>query len=170
MEPIVRTVTDPHRLDIEAIKSSPAGKKSVVQVRIDADERPSSDLLETVSNELSAAFDAAEEVGQVNFGAGYTLEVSTPGVDTPLTKPRHWRRNRTRLVKVGDAIWRIGAVNDEETAVILVERGAKILDVHEFSPETRAVVEIEFNNPPAAELELAGLTFDEAIEWREDHK
>lgn len=170
MEPIVRTVTDPHGLDIEAIKSSPAGKKSVVQVRIDADEHPSSDLLETVSNELSAAFDAAEEAGQVNFGAGYTLEVSTPGVDTPLTKPRHWRRNRARLVKIDDVIWRIGAVNDEETAVILVERGAKNVDVHEFSPETRAVVEIEFNNPPAAELELAGLTFEEAIEWREDHK
>jgi ribosome maturation factor RimP len=35
----------------------------------------------------------------------YTLEVSSPGVDRPLTSPRHWRRAAGRLVtvKVTDA-------------------------------------------------------------------
>ena len=28
------------------------------------------------------------------------LEVSSPGVDRPLTEPRHWRRNTGRLVEV----------------------------------------------------------------------
>jgi ribosome maturation factor RimP len=30
----------------------------------------------------------------------YTLEVSSPGVDRPLTQPRHWRRATGRLVVV----------------------------------------------------------------------
>ena len=29
----------------------------------------------------------------------YTLEVTSPGTDRPLTQPRHWRRNQGRLVK-----------------------------------------------------------------------
>ena len=32
--------------------------------------------------------------------APYTLEVTSPGIDRPLTLPRHWRRNVDRLVKV----------------------------------------------------------------------
>jgi ribosome maturation factor RimP len=32
--------------------------------------------------------------------APYTLEVSSPGVDRPLTQPRHWRRAVGRLVRV----------------------------------------------------------------------
>ena len=32
----------------------------------------------------------------------YTLEVTSPGIDRPLTLPRHWRRNEGRLVKVTD--------------------------------------------------------------------
>ena len=62
----------------------------------------------------------------MSFGPGYTLEVSTPGLDMPLSAPRHWRRNRHRLVAVQldgqgtPEIWRIGALADDETAVILV--------------------------------------------------
>jgi ribosome maturation factor RimP len=32
--------------------------------------------------------------------APYTLEVSSPGVDRPLTQPRYWRRAVGRLVRV----------------------------------------------------------------------
>ena len=68
-------------LDVEDIKTTKAGKKSQVIIRIDGDKRPSSDVLEEVSNEISAFFDDKEAQGELNFGAGYTLEVSTPGVD-----------------------------------------------------------------------------------------
>ena len=61
-------------LDVEDIKTTKAGKKSQVIIRIDGDTRPSSDVLEEVSNEISAFFDDKEAHGELNFGAGYTLE------------------------------------------------------------------------------------------------
>jgi ribosome maturation factor RimP len=33
----------------------------------------------------------------------YVLEVTSPGVDRPLTQPRHWRRSTGRLVKIHTA-------------------------------------------------------------------
>ncbi|HZK32787.1 MAG TPA: ribosome maturation factor RimP, partial [Corynebacterium sp.] len=114
------------------------------------------------------------------------LEVSTPGVDLPLTAPRHWRRNRHRLVTLteanGKSLWRIGALAEDEGMVLLVAAGKKksgnrdvtVLpeDLRELqlSPELKAVVEIEFNESPAAQLEMTAKTYQEAIQWREDNK
>lgn len=173
---LIAPAVEPRGLDIEEIKVTRAGKKSVVAIRLDADERPTLDGLEEVANDVSELFDAAETSGSANFGAGYTLEVSTPGVDMPLSAPRHWRRNRDRLVKVdGTKVWRIGALSDDESSVILVAHGKKKLggdDVVDkrLSDVDSAVVEIEFNNPPAAETELSGLSYAEATQWREDNK
>ncbi|HKM24546.1 MAG TPA: ribosome maturation factor RimP, partial [Corynebacterium sp.] len=97
---LITPVTESCGLDIEGVKVTRAGRKSVVGIFVDSDIRPDLDLLEQVSQEVSMLLDAAEERGEVNLGAGYTLEVSTPGVDAPLTLPRHWRRNRGRLVEL----------------------------------------------------------------------
>ena len=61
---------------------------------MDADGGVSLDDIEQVSRELSAVLDQAAAMGE----APYTLEVSSPGVDRPLTEPRHWRRAVGRLV------------------------------------------------------------------------
>ncbi|WP_027004113.1 ribosome maturation factor RimP [Corynebacterium halotolerans] len=173
---LITPATSSHGLDIEGIKITRAGRKSVVAIKLDADARPDLDLLELVSQEISTLLDAAEERGEANFGAGYTLEVSTPGVDLPLTAPRHWRRNRHRLVQLTEdgqkSQWRIGALNEEQTAVILVTTRKKDLVVREleFTNPVHAVVEVEFAKPPAAETELTGLEYDTAIQWREDNK
>ncbi len=63
---------------------------------------------------LDEVADATRAVGEVLDGSDvmgqqpYTLEVTSRGVDRPLTLPRHWRRNHDRLVKVtpheGEAI------------------------------------------------------------------
>lgn len=166
---LIRPVTESHGLDIENIRSVPAGKKSSVQIALDSDERPSLDDLGIVSQEIGEVFDNAEAAGNVNFGAGYTLEVSTPGVDTPLTAPRHWRRNRHRAVTFDGQKWRIGALSPAEDSVILVGSGGEIRELA-FSGDESAVVDIEFNNPPQAELDLSGMTYDEATTWREDNK
>lgn len=169
---LIQPVVTARGLDVEKVKAAPAGRKSAVQIAVDADVRPTLDDLEEISNEISEVLDAAEDVGKANFGAGYTLEVSTPGVDMPLTAPRHWRRNRDRLVKIDGEKWRIGALSPDETSVILVGATKKNVTVREleFSDEVKAVVEIEFNNPPQAELDVTRLTYDEAIAWREEHK
>lgn len=160
LETLIRPVTDAYGLDIEAVKTVKAGKKSQVVVAVAGDEAPTLDQLEEISNELSALFDAAEERGEVNFGAGYTLEVTTPGVDLPLTEARHWRRNRGHLVKAGEKLYRIGALNDAEDTVALIVPAAKksgepTVQTAPISSLSGAVVEIEFNTPPAAEVELA---------------
>ena len=173
---LITPVTDACGLDIEGVKVTRAGRKSVVGIFVDSDIRPDLDLLEQVSQEVSVLLDAAEDRGEVNLGAGYTLEVSTPGVDAPLTAPRHWRRNRGRLVALLEdgkkSTWRVGALAPDESGVVLVRTVKKDREMRvlEFSETPRAVVEIEFSNPPAAETELTGLDYDQALAWQEDNK
>jgi len=118
-------------LDVEDIKTTKAGKKSQVIIRIDGDKRPSSDVLEEVSNEISAFFDDKEAQGELNFGAGYTLEVSTPRRGLAAYRPAATGA-ATGGGKVsfdlGDGKTqsaRIGALNDAADAVILITASKK---------------------------------------------
>ncbi|MFG3419039.1 ribosome maturation factor RimP [Micromonospora sp. NPDC049460] len=86
--------------DLEELTVSRAGRRHVVRVIVDADGGINLDAVAEVSRAVSAALDAAEESGGDIVAGEYQLEVSSPGVDRPLTLPRHWRRNVGRLVKV----------------------------------------------------------------------
>jgi ribosome maturation factor RimP len=86
--------------DLEDLAVARLGRDFVLRVVIDGDEGVSLDNIAEVSRAVSAALDAAEAAGQQISADAYTLEVSSPGVDRPLTLPRHWRRNVGRLVKV----------------------------------------------------------------------
>ncbi|MGC5017816.1 ribosome maturation factor RimP [Micromonospora sp. DT47] len=86
--------------DLEDLSVSRAGRRHVVRVIVDADGGINLDGVADVSRAVSAALDAAEESGGDIVAGEYQLEVSSPGVDRPLTLPRHWRRNVGRLVKV----------------------------------------------------------------------
>jgi len=83
-------------MDLEAVKIAAAGRRRVLRVVIDADGGVSLDEIAEVSREISARLDATDAMGD----APYTLEVSSPGLDRPLTQPRHWRRAVGRLVVV----------------------------------------------------------------------
>lgn len=86
--------------DLEDLSVSRAGRRHIVRVVVDRDGGISLDAVADVSRAVSVALDEAE-AGGTNLVAGeYQLEVSSPGVDRPLTLPRHWRRNVGRLVKV----------------------------------------------------------------------
>ena len=177
---LLQPLLEPRGLDVEDVKTTKAGKKSQVIIRIDGDSRPSSDVLEEVSNQISQFFDAKEESGELNFGAGYTLEVSTPGVDLPFTAPRHWRRNRGRLVAFETTpgqteVARIGALSADEAAVALITTVKKDVQfrIERLENIHRAVVEIEFAKPSADEQEAAQQTFEYAEQnsaTREDEK
>jgi ribosome maturation factor RimP len=81
-------------MDLEGIRVSTAGRRRVLRVIVDADGGVSLDDIALASRELSGRLDGATEMGD----GPYTLEVSSPGIDRPLTLPRHWRRNVGRLV------------------------------------------------------------------------
>jgi len=81
-------------MDLEGIRITSAGRRRLLRVVVDRDGGVSLDDIALVSRELSAALDRAAAMGE----ASYTLEVSSPGVDRPLTEPKHWRRAIGRLV------------------------------------------------------------------------
>jgi len=86
--------------DLEGLTVVKAGRRVLVRVLVDKDGGISLDDVAVVSKACSKALDEAESTGGPFAEAAYTLEVSSPGVDRPLTEPRHWRRNIGRLVAV----------------------------------------------------------------------
>lgn len=92
IEPIL-TAMD---LDLEAVKITTAGRRRVLRIIVDADGGVSLDDIALASTKVSARIDAKNVMGD----APYTLEVTSPGVDRPLTEPRHWSRAAGRLVAV----------------------------------------------------------------------
>jgi ribosome maturation factor RimP len=81
-------------LDLEAVELNQAGSRRVLRIAVDADGGVPIDTITEATRELSKALDAADVMGP----RPYTLEVTSRGVDRPLTLPRHWRRNVGRLV------------------------------------------------------------------------
>jgi ribosome maturation factor RimP len=97
---LVEPVVTDEGLDFEDVSVSRAGRRYVVRITVDADSGINHDELSDVSRAISARLDEAEQsAGDLTPGA-YTLELSSPGIDRPLTLPRHWRRNQGRLVAV----------------------------------------------------------------------
>jgi ribosome maturation factor RimP len=96
IEPVVITAG----YDLEDISVARAGRRHVVRIIVDGDGGINLDSVADVSRAVSVALDLAEETGGDLVAGEYQLEVSSPGVDRPLTLPRHWRRNVGRLVKV----------------------------------------------------------------------
>ena len=95
---LVAPVVEAAGYDLEELVVTPAGRRSVVRVVVDRDAGVTLDDVAAVSRAVSTALD--EHDGEFG-GASYVLEVTSPGVDRPLTEPRHWRRNTGRLVTVG---------------------------------------------------------------------
>jgi ribosome maturation factor RimP len=138
-------------LDLEAVELTPAGKKRVLRVAVDKDGGVTLDDIADATRTVSGVLDddaAADLTGE----QAYTLEVTSRGVDRPLTEPRHWRRNRTRLVKASllDGSQVTGRVTDsDDTGVLLdVSGSARRLDYAELA---KALVQIEFNRPTSEE-------------------
>jgi ribosome maturation factor RimP len=81
-------------MDLENVRITSAGRRRLLRIVVDADGGVSLDDIALASRRLSAALDRGAAMGETP----YTLEVSSPGVDRPLTEPKHWRRAAGRLV------------------------------------------------------------------------
>ena len=128
---------------LEDVTVTHVGKRRLVSVVVDCENRnPSLDEVTVVSKEVSSILDSYSLMGDMPF----TLEVTTPGVDRPLTELRHWRKNVGRLVKITPVtgekyVARIIAVNPRD---VVLESQGKEINVP-FADITRAQIEIEFN-------------------------
>ena len=116
MAGLVAPVVEAAGYDLEELVVTPAGRRSIVRVVVDRDAGVTLDDVAEVSRAVSTALD--EHDGE--FGsAPYVLEVTSPGVDRPLTEPRHWRRNTGRLVTV--AVGREGSTEQVTARVLEVD-------------------------------------------------
>ncbi|MEU4831905.1 ribosome maturation factor RimP [Streptosporangium sp. NPDC023615] len=145
---LLQPVAEAEGLDLEDVTVTPAGKRRLLRVVVDRDGGVSLDDVAEVSLAVSAALDADDAMG----ATPYVLEVSSPGVDRPLTEPRHWRRAVRRLVK---ADLRDGTVVEgrivatDETGVELDVGGApRRIDYEDL---TRGRVQVEFRRLDDAE-------------------
>jgi ribosome maturation factor RimP len=148
---LLAPVVEAQGLDLEDVVVTQAGKRRQLRVVVDQDGGISLDTVAAVSTAVAAQLDDSDAMG----GSPYVLEVTSPGVDRPLTAPRHWRRNRTRLVKVATA---------EATALEgrLVEVDDDGIGVESDGVVTRLAwdrvasgrVQVEFNRPTKTEGEV----------------
>ncbi|SMF32606.1 ribosome maturation factor RimP [Cellulosimicrobium cellulans J34] len=158
VEPAVRDAG----LHLEDVAVSRAGARSVVRVVLDLPDDVEGNLdLDTVAEAtrpISTALDAVDRL----HGA-YTLEVSTPGTDRPLTEPRHFRRARGRLVRLvladgGTVEGRLRSGSPVETELHLDvpgKRGVVTERVVPLADVVRGHVEVELRR--ALEADLPGL-------------
>ncbi|HEY2193578.1 MAG TPA: ribosome maturation factor RimP [Actinomycetospora sp.] len=172
LSPVVDDVVARAGFVLDELDVRPAGRRLVVRVTVDSPDVPGVedgptggvdlDAVAELSRDVSAAVDARESedpaVRDALAGA-YTLEVTTPGTDRPLTEPRHWRRAWLRRVAVtlagGEAVTgRVGGVvvPDEGPATVTLAVG-KALRTVALDEVTRAIVEVEFKPAPDAEVE-----------------
>jgi ribosome maturation factor RimP len=137
-------------LDLELVDVQPAGRRRLVRVLVDRDGGISLDEVAELSHYLSEVLDESEAMGD----QPYVLEVSSPGVDRPLTLPRHWRRAKGRLVDVeltegGSIAGRVLDSTDLEFALATTS-GSRTVP---FSNVVRAQIEVEFTHVRAADPE-----------------
>ncbi|MEP9364530.1 ribosome maturation factor RimP [Nocardioides sp. CN2-186] len=143
-------LVDPLRalgLDVEAVEITPAGKRRILRVAVDKDGGVTLDEVAEATREVNRVLDESDVMGE----QPYTLEVTSRGVDRPLTLPRHWRRNATRLVKVtfadgSSATGRIGDSTDEQVTLEIDGADRQVA----YAEVKKALVQVEFNRTAAA--------------------
>ncbi|MBT0568407.1 ribosome maturation factor RimP [Williamsia sp. CHRR-6] len=159
----VRSLIASAGLDLEDVVVMRNGDRSVIRVVVDSDSGTELDQLAELSRAVSDVLDA--DPAPVLGGLAYTLEITSPGVDRPLTAPRHWRRAQGRKVIVEmleerePLAGRVGRLGADEATVELVlgARGRPHIRTVALDRVQRAVVQVDFSGPTAAERELCGL-------------
>jgi ribosome maturation factor RimP len=129
-------------LDLEAVELTPAGKRRVLRVAVDKDGGVTLDDIADATRAVGQQLDDQDLMGE----QAYTLEVTSRGVDRPLTEPRHWRRNRDRLVRASlrDGSQVTGRVSDSDDLGATLDVAGATQRV-EYAEVTKALVQIEFN-------------------------
>ncbi|GDY30531.1 ribosome maturation factor RimP [Gandjariella thermophila] len=149
LEPVVQRAVEEVGYDLELLDVQPAGRRRLVKVVVDGEHGIGLDEVATVSRAVSSALDARDDL----LTGPYTLEVTSPGVDRPLVRPRHWRRAWSRLVRVRQVdgtefTGRVGVADDTGVEMLVDGRLRRVA----YDAVARAVVEVEFRRPPAEEL------------------
>jgi ribosome maturation factor RimP len=147
LEPIVRDAG----FELDELDVRVAGRRHTIKVVVDSDTGIGLDDIAQLSRAVSAELDRHEHL----IAGSFTLEVTSPGVDRPLTGPRHWRRANLRQVAVrtrdGSAFTgRVGPAGEEAVTILV---GGELRTLR-YADVEYAGVQVEFRPAPEAELQL----------------
>ena len=125
-------------LVLEEVQVQTPGRHRFVTIIVDSETGLNLDQVTDVSRLIGEALDGANFMGETP----YTLEVTSRGVDRPLTAPRHWRKNIDRLVKVTKSDGEVF-----KTRILSADDNQAVLDngAIEYGDIKRAIIEVEFN-------------------------
>jgi ribosome maturation factor RimP len=131
---------------LEDVHIATPGNHRIVTCIVDGDASLNLDQVTSVSRVISELLDEAAFMGETPF----TLEVTSPGVDRPLTQPRHFAKNADRLLKIikldgSEVTGRILSNTDHDVTLTVLIKKESTEQTVLLSDIKRAVVEIEFN-------------------------
>ena len=144
--------------DIEDVRVDAAARPPRIVVVADGDEGLDLDSVAELSRTASELLDQVTDESEP-----YVLEVTSPGVERPLTAERHYRRARGRKVELtladGTSLTgRLGEHDGSAIQLVVAKRGVLSVSTVALADITKAVVQVEFSPPNRRELELAGMT------------
>ena len=128
VEALVRPVVESSGLELWDVSFRGEGGRSILRVSVDRDPGVDLDTIAEVSERLSRRLDLED------FGPrGYTLEVSSPGLERPLRTPRHFERSVGRRVKVkttepidGSKVHEGALVSADAEAIVIASEGGEL--------------------------------------------
>ena len=131
---------------LEDVHVATPGNHRIVTCIVDGDIALNLDQVTSVSRVISELLDEAAFMGETPF----TLEVTSPGVDRPLTQPRHFAKNVDRLLKIvkldgSEVTGRILSNTDQDVTLTVTIKKETVEQTVPLADIKRAVVEIEFN-------------------------
>ena len=148
--------------EIEDVVIDTAARPPRITVVADGDDPLDLDSIAALSRSASEALDRIDT-------PPYVLEVTSPGVDRPLTSEKHFRRARGRKVELtlsdgSQLTGRLGEIRDGTVRLVVREGTKANFTVRELPLDgiAKAVVQVEFSPPNQRELELAGQRGKEA--------
>lgn len=153
---LVSPVIEAGGYELEDLVLTPMGRRSQLRVVIDRDAGA---CLDDIAGMSRAVADVLDQDEGVLGKSPYVLEVTSPGVDRPLTEARHWRRAVGRLVEVtlreggsspdsesGEATPLRGRVLafDGSSVTLGVDGGDRKVSLPDLGPGR---IQLEFNRP-----------------------
>jgi ribosome maturation factor RimP len=150
---ILRPAVGATGLELEAVELRSVGRRLVLRVLVDSDHGVTLDEVAAASRAVTESLDTSDVLGD----EPYTLEVSSPGVDRPLTEPRHWRRSVSRLVAVTlrdgrEVTGRVLEASDTEVELEVNTKGRISRTTVALAEVAKAVVQVEFSRAAEADL------------------
>ena len=149
--------------EIEDVVIDTGTRPPRITVIADGDDPLDLDTIATLSRSASVLLDGLDRIRD-----RYVLEVSSPGVDRPLTSEKHFRRARGRKVEIAlsdgsQLAGRVGETRDHVVALVVRDGRGWALREIPLGEIAKAVVQVEFSPPAQAELGLAaGVIRDQA--------